>query len=334
MKPLLVAALLVTLVRSNGTPRDEPAAANGQDLFGFLDADSDELVTPDELKLKWDDTPDGLFEGDDADSDAVISRAEFRGPRGSRGGHDDGELHDNNIVPITLSWLRDGADEWRFAHTTAMDAVTRTLELLFSNINIDWTGSSALSHVALQRLDHAVDTAATALGQFKASKPNPEERLLRPWVFGVRCTPLRGQRARPSASSWMVEEVVHLPLLQFFVELYILSRSAVVRSVLLQFCDEVIFPGVPAAMFAETGTSAGALGLLPSVMQLTMDLGWLDLTLLSHLSRAGHPTPALTLPLTEWSNDGSGRQPGSDEGYLSLFATEGARVVAVRCARA
>lgn len=302
-----------------------PAASN--DLFLSLDGDGDGRLSLDEYMLDWDRVHDAMFEEEDTDSDGFVSRSEFRGVRGHRakasGGVDrDDPLLDNsddNVVPRTLAWLRDKG-EWRYQNMRNVEAVTRTLELLFSDLDVDWTDKQ-LPAVIIGKVDLAISTASSALRTFVEMKPkNAGGRLLPPWVAGVASSPLS---RRPATVKWVAEEVVHLPLLQYLIELYVVSRSAVVRSLILQFCDEVAWPGVPAQ--AVRKTSAATLGLVPSVMELMVGFSWADVTLINHLSRAGHPTPALLLPRKSWATHGRPRGESLVHSYMAAFASTGRR---------
>ena len=303
-----------------------PAAmpASSRDLFLSLDGDSDGRLSLNEYMLDWDRVHDAMFEEEDTDSDGFVSRSEFRGVRGHRASVSGGQhinplldICDDNVVPRTLAWLRDKG-EWPYKNMRNVEAVTRTLELLFSDIDVDWTDKQ-LPPVVIGKVDLAISTASSALRTFAEMKPNDAGRLLPPWISGVSSSPLS---RRPATVKWVAEEVVHLPLMQYLIELYMVSRSAVVRSLILQFCDEVAWPGVPAQAVQQT--SAAMLGLIPTIMELMLGFSWADVTLISHLSRAGHPTPALLLPRKSWSTHGQLRGQSLVHSYMTAFADTGA----------
>lgn len=92
---------------------------------------------------------------------------------------------------------------------------------------------------------------------------------------------------------------IKAPVVQFLVAMYLTSRSHYVRMVLLAFLDEVVDPNPPP--FIQN--TVVELGLVPDIFGVLMSVP-LDITLITHLHRAGLRANPFVLTKRAWVRPG------------------------------
>ena len=108
-----------------------------------------------------------------------------------------------------------------------------------------------------------------------------------------------GGAAERKAGMVRATRTIKVPVVQFLVAMYLTSRSHYVREALLTFLDEVVDPNPPP--FIQN--TVVELGLLPDIFSVLMSVP-LDITLITHLHRAGLRADPFVLTKRAWVRPG------------------------------